>query len=126
MKTVLAIACGGALGSVLRHFVNEGVTRLAGTGFPWGILAVNVAGSFIMGVLVSLFAHLWQPSQAVRALLTVGILGGFTTFSTFSLDTAALLDRGDVPAATFYVGGSVVLSIMALYGGMILIRAIAA
>lgn len=75
-----------------------------------------------MGLLVSLFAHVWEPPQAMKAFLTVGILGGFTTFSTFSLDAVMLVERGATGAAALYVGGSVILAIGALYAGMAIVR----
>lgn len=125
MPLILAIACGGGLGAVLRHFLNNAVTAWLGAGFPWGIFAINVLGSFAMGVLVALFAHVWELPQEMKAFLTVGILGGFTTFSTFSLDVVTLIERGATGAAALYAGGSVVLAVAALYAGMILVRAFA-
>ncbi len=122
MKLILAIAAGGACGAVLRHIVNNGAALLLGTGFPWGILVANVLGSFLMGCLVPAFALWADPSQAVKAFLTVGLLGAFTTFSAFSLDTVLLIQRGEIAAAMLYVGGSVVLAIGALAAGMMLMR----
>ena len=126
METVLAIAVGGGLGSVLRHLLNNAVGGAAGTGFPWGILIINVLGSFVMGVLISVFAHTWEPPQSMRAFLTVGILGGFTTFSTFSADSVLLLERGAFGPAAFYVFGSVGMGLAALYAGMLIVRMITA
>lgn len=117
MKTVLAIALGGALGSVLRHFMNTAVAGLAKTQFPWGILAVNVMGCFLMGAAVAVFASLWNPSQEIRAFLTVGFLGGFTTFSAFALDSMGLWTSGDAKGMILYVMASVVLSIAAVFSG---------
>lgn len=122
MQTILAIAAGGATGAVMRHGLNSSLTHFLGTGFPYGILAVNVLGSFLMGVLVSVFAHFWEPSQGVKAFLTVGMLGAFTTFSAFSLDAVTLLGRGAYGTAVFYMAGSVVFAVAALFGGMILVR----
>jgi fluoride exporter len=122
MQTVLAIAAGGALGSVLRHFLNNAVGGAAGTNFPWGIFIINILGSFVMGVLISLFALVWEPPQAMRAFLTVGVLGGFTTFSTFSMDSVLLMERGALGASAFYVFGSVGFALIALYGGMVIVR----
>lgn len=122
MQTILAIAAGGATGAVMRHGLNSSLMHLLGTGFPYGIFAANVIGSFLMGVLVSVFAHFWEPSQAVKAFLTVGFLGAFTTFSAFSLDAVILMERGTYGAAAFYVAGSVVLAIGGLFAGMILVR----
>ena len=124
MQTILAIAAGGALGAVLRHFLNSGFAHIFGTGFPWGILTANVLGSFAMGVLITWFALAGEAPQAMRAFLTVGMLGAFTTFSTFSLDAVLLFERGEVVAAGLYVGGSVILVIGALVAAMAITRAV--
>lgn len=124
MKIILAIAAGGAIGAVLRHFLNSGAAHLFGTGFPWGIFIANILGSFIMGGLISWFALSFDPPQAVKAFLTVGLLGAFTTFSAFSLDTVTLFERGEVIAATLYAGGSVVLAIGGLVAGMSVMRVV--
>jgi fluoride exporter len=123
---ILAIALGGAIGAVARHLFAAQVMRLAGDGFPWGILLVNVAGSLAMGVLAELFAQKWGASLEMRAFLTVGILGGFTTFSAFSLDTALLIERGQLLSAGFYVLASVAGSMAALFLGLHLVRKIIA
>lgn len=123
MKMLFAIAMGGALGAVARHGVNIAAYRLIGPGFPAGTLAVNVAGSFAMGVLIGLFAMHWSVSQEARAFLTVGFLGAFTTFSTFSMDVAVLVERKASALAALYLGGSVLLSIAALFIGLALVRA---
>jgi fluoride exporter len=122
MTTILAIAAGGALGALMRHGLNTGITHFAGTGFPWGILVINVLGSFILGVFVAAFAHFWGPSQTVRAFLVVGMLGAFTTFSTFSMDSVLLIERSAYGAAAFYVIASVSLAVAGFMGGMILVR----
>ena len=119
---MLAIAAGGALGSVARYLFAGQVTRLLGSQFPWGILVVNVVGSFAMGVLVEVMALRWDVSPETRAFLVVGVLGGFTTFSSFSLDAALLMERGDWTPALGYVLGSVVLSICGLFAGLWLMR----
>ena len=124
MTMIFAIASGGALGAVLRHFVGSTSLKLAGTEFPWGTLSVNVLGSFIMGALVTYMALAWSPSQEVKAFLTVGLLGGFTTFSTFSLDVMTLWERGASMAATSYIMSSILLSIFALLMGMSIVRAV--
>ena len=121
---ILAVAAGGAIGSVTRLAVGFGVTRLMGPAFPWGTLLVNIAGSFIIGVLAELFALRWNLTQAWQAFLTVGFCGGFTTFSTFSLDAYALFQRGETALAAAYVVASAVLSIAALVGGLQLVRAL--
>ncbi|MCC7304917.1 MAG: fluoride efflux transporter CrcB [Alphaproteobacteria bacterium] len=117
MKTIAAIALGGALGAVARHFMNTGVASFVKTPFPWGTMSVNVLGCFVMGVLVAVFAGSWNPSQEARAFLTVGFLGGFTTFSAFSLDAMGLWTTGDVKGMLLYVAGSVVLSLAAVFLG---------
>jgi CrcB protein len=124
LEFILAVAAGGALGSVARYLVGVGSTRLFGAGFPWGTLLINIAGSFLIGVFVELFALKWDLPQTARVFLTVGICGGFTTFSTFSLDSWVLMERGDFGLAAAYIVGSVVLSIAALFGGLHLIRAV--
>lgn len=121
LSTIGSIAAGGALGAVMRHGANILTLRVLGDGFPSGTLAVNILGSFMMGVLMAVFAGMWNPSQEIRAFLTVGILGGFTTFSAFSMDTMALWTRGDLMHAMAYVLGSVILSIAALFFGSWLI-----
>ncbi len=125
LQMIAAIAAGGALGAVGRHFVAAQVGLWAGHGFPFGTLAVNVIGSFAMGLLVELGALVWQPAPELRAFLTVGLLGAFTTFSTFSLDTVLLYERGALALAAAYIVGSVVLSVGAFFAAMALVRALA-
>lgn len=120
---LLATAVGGALGSLARHFLSTGVYNMTGSTFPWGIFTVNVLGGFAMGLIVELGALKLSYSPEMRAFLTTGILGGFTTFSAFSLDAALLIERGDWWAALLYMIGSVVLSVAALFGGLSLVRA---
>jgi CrcB protein len=122
---IAAVAVGGALGSVARYLVAIGVGRVLGTSFPWGILIINVTGSALIGTFVGLFALRWNLSEAARIFLTVGICGGYTTFSSFSLDVWYLIERGEAWAAFAYVAASVVLSIGALFGAMHLVRALA-
>jgi fluoride exporter len=126
MKLVLVIALGGGLGAVSRHLLNGWVARLMGTDFPWGILAVNVIGSLLMGMLVEWMALRGAVSNEWRAFLTVGILGGFTTFSSFSLDTWLLIERGQTVSALAYVALSVGLAIAALAAGLHLTRLVLA
>lgn len=125
MPLIFAIASGGALGAVLRHFMNNAVVGMTGGAFPWGIFAINILGSFLMGVCVSLFAHMWEPPQEVKAFLTAGVLGGFTTFSTFSLDAVTLMERGAPGAAALYMAGSVAFAVGGLYAGMVVVRVLA-
>ncbi len=122
MNFILAVAAGGAVGAVARHLVISNIGTWTGHGFPWGTVTVNVAGSFILGVLVQVMAQVWTPSPELRGFLVVGILGAFTTFSTFSLDTALLYERGSLAPVFAYVAGSVLLSIAALFLGLRLVR----
>lgn len=121
---ILAIAAGGAFGAVARHFLSAQIGHWMGYGFPWGIMTINILGSFSMGALVETMALAWSPPAELRAFLAVGILGAFTTFSTFSLDAALLYERGQFMAMALYVAGSVGLSILALFGGLALMRSI--
>jgi len=116
-----AVAAGGAVGSLLRYFV-AGAIQQPTMQFPLGILVVNVTGGLLMGIIVELSALRLHLSPELRAFLTVGILGGYTTFSTFSLDSALLIQRGQYASAAAYIGGSVVLSIVALFSGLWLVR----
>ena len=125
MKHLLLVAAGGAIGSGARHIVNTAALRWLGPGFPWGTLFVNVAGCLAMGVLVELIARKFGASQEVRLIVATGILGGFTTFSAFSLDAAVLWERGSQGLAALYVGASVAGSIAALFAGLWLARNLA-
>lgn len=126
MGLVLAIAAGGAVGSVARYGAMVWLGRWLGTGFPYGTLAVNVVGGFVMGVLIEAMALAWSPSETMRVFFTVGILGGFTTFSTFSLDAWYLIQRGDVALGALYIVASVILSIGGLVAGLYLTRVVVA
>lgn len=121
---LIAIAAGGAVGALGRYLVVSAVGHWMGQSFPWGTLAVNVLGSIAMGVLVEVTAQVWSPSPEVRALLVVGVLGAFTTFSTFSLDVVFLIDRGEFLAALAYILASVIVCVAGLYAGMHGMRAI--
>ncbi|HZT62818.1 MAG TPA: fluoride efflux transporter CrcB [Burkholderiales bacterium] len=122
LQLILAVALGGAIGSVARFLVGIGSTKLFGLAFPWGTLIINIAGSFLIGAFAESFALRWDAPQSVRVFLTVGICGGFTTFSTFSLDAYLLMERGELWPAAAYMIGSVVLSIGALLAGLHLMR----
>jgi len=113
---------GAGIGGALRHGVNVGAARLFGYGFPFGTLIVNVAGSFLMGLLAGFFAFRPGLDQHMRLFLTTGILGGFTTFSAFSLDTALLIERHSFGLAAGYAAGSVIASVTALFFGLALFR----
>jgi fluoride exporter len=121
-RFILAVAIGGACGSVTRYLVAIGSARLFGPQLPWGTLIINITGSALIGALAGLFATQWDVSQTIRIFLTVGICGGFTTFSTFSLDAWYLLERGQTTTSIAYMLGSVVLSLAALVGALHLAR----
>lgn len=122
MKTILAIALGGALGSVLRYGTYIGAGKMLGMNFPWGTLIVNIVGSFLIGALTGMFASVWQPSEEMKLFLITGFLGGFTTFSAFSLDFANLWNGGATTMAVIYVVMSVTVSIVALFAGLLAVR----
>ena len=125
MYHLLLVAVGGALGSGLRHLVNLAALRLFGPGFPWGTFAVNVVGSFAMGLFVELLARRFGGSAELRLFVATGIFGGFTTFSAFSLDFAVLYERGATAQAFGYVAASLIVSIAALFLGMWLGKSLA-
>ena len=115
---------GAGIGGALRHGVNIAALRLLGAGtFPYGTLGVNVVGSFLMGLIAEYFALKSGLPMQLRLFLTTGILGGFTTFSAFSLDAALLWEKGQAGAAFAYVTGSVVLALGALFLALMLVRA---
>jgi fluoride exporter len=118
----LIVFLGAGIGGALRHGVNVGAARLFGLGFPFGTLIVNVAGSFLMGLFAGYFAFRPGIAQHIRLFLTTGILGGFTTFSAFSLDTALLIERHAWGMAAGYVVGSVAASLSALFFALALFR----
>ncbi|WP_137128862.1 fluoride efflux transporter CrcB [Rhizobium sp. FY34] len=124
MMNVLLVAVGGAVGSVCRYLTGLWMTRIFGPAFPWGTLTVNLVGSFAIGFLTELVARKLNASMEMRLLIVVGFLGGFTTFSSFSLDTMALLEREATLAAISYVLLSVILSLLAAFGGLALGRAV--
>jgi len=113
---------GGGLGAALRHLINLICARLLGTGFPWGTFIINITGSTVMGLIAGYLAFKGEASQPWRLFLMTGILGGYTTFSAFSLDTVLLYERGELGLAAAYVLGSVVLSIAGLFAGLALVR----
>ena len=127
MQSTLIVFIGGGIGAAMRHAMNMLVGRLAGTDFPWHTLIINVTGSFVMGLLAAWLAlkagEGW--SQPVRLFLTTGSCGGYTTFSAFSLDAALLWERGATGQAAAYVAGSVALSLLGLFAGLILVRSLA-
>lgn len=120
IQTLLSVALGGALGASARYLVNVAMPRLLGHGFPYATMVVNIAGSALMGVLVVVLAQ--KSGTRFAPFLMTGVLGGFTTFSAFSLDAISLWERGQGTAAFVYVAGSVLLSLAALFVGMMLAR----
>jgi CrcB protein len=124
MNMILAIAAGGAVGAVGRHFAVAQIGQWVGHGFPWGIMIVNIVGSLFMGILLETLALTWSPSLEMRAFLTVGVLGAFTTFATFSFDVALLYERGQFISAALYIAGSVAISVLALFAGLALVRSL--
>lgn len=116
----LVVFLGGGLGAALRHGVNRSAMHWWGTSFPFGTLLVNVIGCLAMGLLIGLFAAWPGTSQQLRLFFTTGLLGGFTTFSAFSLDALTLWERGDIALWLLYVGGSVIFSLLAAAIGYLL------
>jgi fluoride exporter len=121
----LLVFIGGGLGSTLRHVVNVVCPRLLGAAFPYHTFIINITGSTIMGLIAGYLAFKGDASQPWRLFLMTGILGGYTTFSAFSLDTALLYERGEIGLAVLYVVGSVVISIVGLFAGLALVRHLA-
>jgi fluoride exporter len=121
----LLVFIGGGLGSSLRHTVNVVSARYLGTAFPYHTFIINITGSIVMGLIAGYLAFKGDAAQSWRLFLMTGILGGYTTFSAFSLDTAMLYERGEIGLALFYVLGSVVFSIAGLFAGLSLVRHLA-
>lgn len=117
----LLVFIGGGLGAIARHAINRAGLALLGPGFPWWTLAVNVAGSFAIGLLAGLFGA-WETGHNLRLFLITGVLGGFTTFSAFSLDALTLWERGAGLQAGLYVLGSVIASLIAAFAGLMASR----
>jgi CrcB protein len=114
LPILAAVMAGGALGAGARYLVSSQVMRLLGSGFPWGTLVVNILGSAAMGLLVGLFMKFWSVGEFGRIFLTTGLLGGFTTFSAFSLEVVLLMERGQPWLAALYV----LVSVVACVGGL--------
>ena len=125
LRQIILVAVGGAVGSVARHLVGVASLRLFGSGFPYGTLIVNLVGAFVMGVFVELLARRFGGSTDLRLLIATGVLGGFTTFSSFALDTAVLWERGEVISSFGYVATTLVLGLAALFLGLGLARTLA-
>jgi len=125
MYHFLLVVIGGGIGAGARHLVNLTTMRLMGVGFPWGTLVVNITGCFIMGAFIEVLARRVGGSNELRLFVATGILGGYTTFSSFSLDFAALWERGAAVSAMGYVLASVLGSILALFAAFWLVRNLA-
>ncbi len=127
MLAIFLVFLGGGIGAAMRHGVNVASADWFGTGFPWGTMIVNVVGSFIIGALAAYFAFrgdaMW--TQPLRLFLATGILGGFTTFSAFSLDFALMFERGEIGQGVAYVLASVALSLAAIFAGLCVVRSLA-
>lgn len=126
MQASIIVFLGAGLGGLMRHVMNAWVTALMGAGFPYGIMAINILGSTAMGLVAGWFAFRGAGLGDLRLFLATGILGGFTTFSAFSLDAALLIERGETVAAATYVVCSVVLSVIGLFLGLWFMRAVLA
>jgi CrcB protein len=125
MYNLLLVVIGGGIGAGTRHLVNMGAMRLMGPAFPWGTMIINITGSFIMGAFIELLARRFGASNELRMFVATGILGGYTTFSSFSLDFATLWERGAALPALAYVLVSVVGGILALFAAFWLVRSLA-
>lgn len=121
----LLVFVGGGLGASLRHLVNVTCARYIGMGFPWGTFIINISGSLVMGLIAGYLAFKGEASQPWRLFIMTGVLGGYTTFSAFSLDAGLLYERGELGLAALYVVGSVGLSIAGLFAGLALVRHLA-
>lgn len=124
MKMFLFVALGGAIGAAVRYGVGIMTLQLGNGQFPWGTFIVNVAGSFFLGIAAAFLAFSWSVSAEFRAFLIVGVLGGFTTFSAFSLDFLVLAERNRFDLAAGYMVGTLVLSVGGLFAGLRLTRAV--
>ncbi len=122
MSFLLAVALGGAVGAVARYSMGLMVSRAFGSAFPYATLGVNVLGSFVMGFLLARYVGDLPPDHLWRGLLTIGFLGSFTTFSTFSLEAATMIERGQWAEVSLYIGASVLVGLAALFGGTALGR----
>jgi CrcB protein len=126
MQSYLFVFLGAGLGGVLRHFLNLTIGRAFGTDFPWATAFINISGSLIMGLFVGWLAFRGAGgwTQHARLFFATGVLGGYTTFSTFSLETILLIERNQIGAALAYVGGSVIIGVLSLWGGLWLARSL--
>ena len=124
MPSLLLVAIGGAVGAVARYLLSIQVGRSLGTAWPYGTFAANLIGGFLMGVLVGVLAHRAGGDERLRVLLGVGVLGGFTTFSAYSLELVLMIERRTYGTAAVYAAASVVGAVAALFAGLLLVRRI--
>ena len=120
MTNIIYVATGGALGATARYLTGVAAVRVMGHGFPWGTMTVNIVGSFLMGVVIVVMAE--KSGHRFSPFLVTGILGGFTTFSSFSLDAFTIYERGQIGLAAIYVLTSVMLSLSAIFAGLLITR----
>jgi fluoride exporter len=124
IKTLAFVALGGAVGASARYIVGILATHFGTGQFPWGTFSVNVAGSCLVGILAGLMTYTWSPSPELRAFLIVGVLGGFTTFSAFSMEIALLIERDRLGLAALYLGATVLISVAGLFAGLKVTRVV--
>lgn len=124
MQNLLLVMIGGGIGAGARHLVNLAMPRITGTDFPWATVTVNIVGSLAMGLLVGILARRAGDTNLLRLFLATGILGGFTTFSAFSLDFVTLWQRGAASTALLYAALSVIGTLAAIFAGLWLVRAV--
>ena len=124
MLNIALVAIGGAIGSVARYLVGVWSVRIAGPNFPWGTFTVNIVGAFLIGLLVEIIARRFDASAEMRVFVVTGIIGGFTTWSSFTLDAVVLFERGDIGLSALYLMGSLVVSFAAIFAGLALGRAL--
>jgi CrcB protein len=117
LKNYLFVFIGGGIGSSLRYWLSGLIPRYAGTSFPYGVFSINIIGCFLIGVIMSSLEERFLLSPSLRIFLTIGLLGGFTTFSSFSYEAIALLQDAEVLKAALYIGGSVLLGLLGAYVG---------
>ena len=121
-KYFIAVVVGGALGAAARYLIMIGIGHWFGHGFPFATVVINIIVAFLLGSFVQISALFWSPSPELRIFITVGILGSFTTFSTFALDVYMLWGRGEVIEATGYIAVSIIFSILAFFAGIFVFR----
>ncbi|XUY28092.1 fluoride efflux transporter CrcB [Agrobacterium sp. rho-8.1] len=124
MLNIALVAAGGAIGSIARYLVGVWSVRLAGPNFPWGTITVNIVGAFLIGLMVEVVARRFDASAEMRVFIVTGVIGGFTTWSSFTLDAVTLFERGDMGQAALYLAGSLTLSFAAIFAGLALGRSL--